>query len=156
MDKSGEIHFKGWVGGCFRNSKYDGKYFYVAFQALNKFLFVSFTQLGLIFCEALNEINEILWKKIIYISLKKGENLFFCCFVLFLFCILRSRFSFITYEITARFLLILILEVKLRNCFFFHQDFIFTCGLFRALQGLIQDFFGLFRGLLQGAVKGKL
>jgi len=39
------------------------------------------------FCEALNEINEIFWKKIISIPpKKKGEKLLFvACFVSFLY-----------------------------------------------------------------------
>jgi len=37
------------------------------------------------FCEALNEINEIFWKKIISISPKKGENLLFVALFCFFF-----------------------------------------------------------------------
>lgn len=80
-------------------------------------------------------------KKSFFFHQKKKKN--YCCFVLFLLCILRSRFSFITYEITARFLLILILEVKLHNCFF-------SPG-FHLYLWPFQDFFGPFQGLV-GAV----
>lgn len=95
-------------------------------------------------------MNDFFRKKIIFVSPKK-ENLFLLlCFVLFLFCILRSRFSFITYEITARFLLILILEVKLHN-YFFSPGFHLYLWPFQDFFEPFRAFLGLFQGLV-GAV----
>lgn len=148
--KSGEIHFLGV--GVLKIQSMMANIFTLLFKHLTNVCLFVFTQLGLDFCEALNEINEIFWKKIISISPKKRRKFTFCCFVLFLFCILRSRFSFITYEITARFLLILILEVKLHNCFFFSPGFHLYLWPF-------QDFFGPFQGLqgpFQGLVKWEI
>jgi len=102
-------------------------------------LFVSFYVVGVEFCEALNEINEIFGKNHFYFT--KKRSYFLLCFVSF--CILRSRFSFITYEITARFLLILILEVKLHNCVF-SPGFHLYLWPFQGFLGPFQDFFGLF------------
>ena len=124
-----------WVG-VLENGKY---FFTLLFKHLTNVCLFLLRSQGWIFVKLSMKLMKFFGKKSFLFHQKKRKFIF-CCFVLFLFCILRSRFSFITYEITARFLLILILEVKLRNCFFFHQDFIFTCGLFRT-------FWGLFRGL---------
>ena len=143
IGKNGEIHF--FRGGFWEIQSMMANIFTLLFKHLTNFcLFVSFTQLGLNFVKLSMKLMKFL-EKIIFISPKKD---FIFCFVLFLFVFYVAGFFSLRTKITARFLLILILEVKLRNCFFFHQDFIFTCGLFRAFQGLFRTFLAFFRGLL--------
>lgn len=139
MGKSREIHF--WGVGVWKMANIFLRCF--SSTLTNVCLFVSFYVVGVEFCEALNEINEIFGKNHFYFT--KKRSYFLLCFVSF--CILRSRFSFITYEITARFLLILILEVKLHNCFFFTRIsslLVAFSGLFRAFPGLFWPFLGAY------------
>ena len=73
MDKSGEIHFKGWVGVLEIQSMMANIFTLLFKHLTNVCLFVSFYVVRVGFCEALNEMNDFFWKKIISISPKKEK-----------------------------------------------------------------------------------
>ena len=85
--KRGKVGKYIFWGGCFENSKYDGKYFYVAFQALNKCLFFCFflRSQGWIFVKLSMKLMKFFGKKSFLFHQKKGENLLFVALFCFFF-----------------------------------------------------------------------
>ena len=81
--KSGEIHFFGV--GVLKIQSMMANIFTLLFKHLTNVCLFVFTQLGLDFCEALNEINEFFWKKSFLFHQKKGENLLFVALFCFFF-----------------------------------------------------------------------